>query len=113
MKREPLVSRCCSVPGMMEPICLLTEKSRTTFAKVAVCSACSKVIGEPKPVWGCAIRPMEKKSWGTSYSLLLDARRERPGTPLYFVDKDGVLVPEATAHLTPVQKELPDDGVPF
>lgn len=113
MRREPTLSKCCSQIAVAEHLCLIEGAKRTTFARVPVCSACSRLLGEPKPLYGCAIRPLEAKSWATSWMLMGELRRERIGTNLYFVDKDGILVPEATAHQTPVQKELGSDEVPF
>jgi hypothetical protein len=113
VKREPTLSRCCSQIAYMEPISLIEVSKRTTFAKVPVCSSCSRILGDPKPVYGCPIRPLEAKSWGTSWALMGELRRERIGTALYFVKKDGMLVPEATADKVAVQKDLPDEEIPF
>lgn len=112
MKHETPLSKCCSCPISAEDVSLIA-KCKTTFAKAPVCSGCSRILGDPKPVYGCGIRPLENPSWGTTWALVLEHRRQRIGAPLYVVEKEGLLVPEATASVTPVQADLPDNEVPF
>lgn len=107
MKREPLISKCCSVPACMEPISLVGE-GKTTFARVAVCSSCSKIISEPKWLYGAPINPLKSASWGTSWAMMLEHRMKRVGCPLYFENRNGVLAPEGYAGDKRFQEELAD-----
>lgn len=108
MKREPLISKCCQVPALMEPLAVVNP-GKTTFARVAVCAACSRIVGEPMPLYGAAIKPMAKKSWGTSWAMMLEHRMNRVGTPLYFESKDGLLVPEGYRGEKKFQEELAEE----
>lgn len=107
MSMDRAISKCCSSPIAMEPLCLVGE-AKTTFARVPVCTSCSRLLGDPRPQWGCPIKPMEKSSWGTSWMLMLEHRRERIGAPLYFLTApDGVMVPEGYKEL------VKDEEPPF
>jgi hypothetical protein len=78
----------------MESICLIEGPKRTTFARVPVCTSCSRLIGDPKPLYGCPIRPLEAKGWEVSWAAMGEQRRQRIGCPLNFELRNGFYVPE-------------------
>lgn len=116
MTDKPL-SVCCSAPKMWEPLHLARQSGesgpiRITFAVVSCCSKCRRVTGDVKPsnVNDPDIKAAAKAFNGTSWAMMLDARKEPPFS--FKRGSTGSLVPENYAGELKAQPDF-DDEVPF
>ncbi len=85
MRTEPRPTPCCSTQAYADPLCLIGT-GKTRFASASRCCACHKVFGDYRLDWtdDPKVKAIQKKFNGTSWSMMLDVLRKRPGAPLNF-----------------------------
>lgn len=108
IERKP--TACCNALLAWEPLSLIEGPRRTRFGKVPTCTGCWGFKGDYR-VEPSAPKAIRDAFNGTSWVLMLEAVKNRPGAPLNFVlDAKGRMVPEGWIE---PQTEIEDEGVPF
>ena len=113
MPAEKKLTQCCCAPACYEPLCLVgVNPGRQTFGRVPVCSKCARIVGDTKLDWAAPAEAKNKFN-GTSWAMMLEERKKRPGCPLCFVvGSGGILLPEGYTGELKAQPDLTED-VPF
>lgn len=113
---EKKPSPCCQMPSYWDPISAVGFQgvSKRRFGAVVRCSKCHKPLGDVRMDWKSDewMKAAQNKFNGTSWTIMLDHIKDRPGAPLNFeLGSAGVMVPEGYKGQMKVQADF--DEVPF